>query len=161
MAPGTFLAEVRSHFNCKEVRKCCDDMGTKLHIIAMYSSWINGLLERSNKILLNTLKQLCAPGLGEDDYKKMTKKDILSNWPGHLDTAVKYLNNCILPSIKYSPNEIMFTLQGRPPPTDSPENIGLPTEQDISIHFALTEQQQLDSYVAIVDHTKAAFDAKL
>ena len=48
---------------------------------------IHGLLNGSDKILLNALK-LCTPGLGEDDYKKMTKKDILSNWPGHLDTAV-------------------------------------------------------------------------
>ena len=91
----------------------------------------------------------------------MTKKDIPSNWPGHLDTAVKYLNNCILLSIKYLQNEIMF---GRPPPADSSENIGPPTEQDISIHFALAEQQRLDSYAAIVDHAvkrKAAFDTKL
>ena len=48
----------------------------------------------------------------------------------------------------------MFALQGRPLPADSPENIGPPTEQDISIHFALTEQQQLDSYVAMLTTRK-------
>jgi hypothetical protein len=134
-----FMADGGSHFNCNEVCEYCDDIGIKLHIIAAYSPWINGLLERSNKILLNTLKQLCAPGLGEDDYEQMVKKNILSNWPEYLDTAIKHLNNHILPSIMYSLNKIMFALQGRPPPANSPENIEPPTEQDITIHFALAE----------------------
>lgn len=32
---------------------------------------LNGQLQGSNGILLNALKQLCAPGLDEDDYKQM------------------------------------------------------------------------------------------
>ena len=33
----------------------------------MYSPWINGLVEGTNKLLLHVLQQLCAPNLGEDD----------------------------------------------------------------------------------------------
>jgi hypothetical protein len=63
--PGTFMADGGSHFNCGEVRDYCDAVRTKLHIVAAYSPWLNGLLEGSNGILLNALKRLCAPGLGK------------------------------------------------------------------------------------------------
>jgi len=39
-----------------------------------------------------------------------------------------------------------------------------PTEQEVALHLALVEQQHLDGYAAIVDHTakrKSTFDAKL
>jgi len=74
-----------SHFNCNEVCDYCETIGTKLHVVAVYSPWLNGLLEGSNGILLNALKRLWAPGLGEDDYDQMTIKDIPNNWPEHLD----------------------------------------------------------------------------
>lgn len=55
-APETFMSDGGGHFDCDEVRDFCKTMGTKLHIVAAYTPWINGLLEGSNGILLNTLK---------------------------------------------------------------------------------------------------------
>ncbi|KIM74692.1 hypothetical protein PILCRDRAFT_14247 [Piloderma croceum F 1598] len=110
------MADGGSHFDCNE------------------SPWLNGLLEGSNGILLNALKRLCAPGLGEDEYEQMTVKDIPNNWPDHLDAAIKHLNDRILPSLKYSLNELLLGLQ------------------------------HLGGYAATVDHAvkrKAAFDARL
>jgi hypothetical protein len=52
---------------------------------------------RSNGLLLNVLKCLCAPGLGKDEYECMVKEDLSSNWLDHLDSAIKHLNDCILP----------------------------------------------------------------
>ena len=153
-----------SHFNCNEVREYCNSIGSKLHVIAAYSPWLNGLLEGSNGILLNALKRLCAPNLGEDDYARMTIKDIPSNWPEHLDTAIKYLNDRILPALKYSPNELLLGLVVNSRHTDDPETIKPPTEQEVALHLALVEQQHLDGYAAIVDHAikcKGIFDAKL
>ena len=98
-APETLMTDGGSHFDCNEVRDYCTSIGTKLHVVAAYSPWLNGLLERSNGILLNTLKRLCAPNLGEDNYERMAKKDIPSNWPDHLDAAIKNLSDRILPNL--------------------------------------------------------------
>ena len=80
-----------THFNCDKDQDYCESIGTRLHIVAAYSPWLNRLLERSNGILLSALKKLCSPGLGEDDYADMEAKNIPSNWPAHLDEAVKNL----------------------------------------------------------------------
>jgi hypothetical protein len=153
-----------SHFDCNEVRKYCKSIGTKLHVVTAYAPWLNGLLEGSNGILLNALKRLYAPGLGEYDYDRMTTKDIPSNWPKHLDTAIKNLNNRILPSLKYSPNELLLGLIVNSHYSDTPDEIEPPTEKDIDIHLSLVEQQRLDGYAVIVDHAakrKDVFDTKL
>jgi len=50
-APETFMVDGGKHFNCAEVRDYCESIGSKLHIVAAYSPWINGLLEGSNGIL--------------------------------------------------------------------------------------------------------------
>jgi hypothetical protein len=164
MAPETFMVDGGSHFDCNEVRDYCNSIGTKLHVVAAYAPWLNGLLEGYNRILLNALKRLCAPGLGEDDYEKMAKKDILNNWPDHLDAAIKHLSDHILPSIKYSPNELLLGLVVNTKPSHTPEDIQLPTEAEVAVHLSLVEQQRLDAYSAIVDHAakrKVLFDTKL
>ena len=82
------------HFNCNEVCTFCDEIGTCLHVTAAYLLWINGLLERSNSILLDALKQLCEPNLGEDEYEEMQVKDLPKNWADHLDVSIKNLSDC-------------------------------------------------------------------
>jgi hypothetical protein len=96
----TLMMDEGSHFDCNEVQEYCTSISAKLHIVAAYLPLLNGLLKDSNGILLNVLKHLCTPALGEDDYESMAAKDIPSNWPDHLDAAVKHLSNRILPSIK-------------------------------------------------------------
>src|ERR1700683_5493610 len=137
MAPETFMPEGGGHFDCAEVRDYCAEIGTKLHIVAAYSPWINGHLEGANGILLNALKCLCAPGLGEDDYAAMQAKDIPSNWPDHFDAALKSMSDQILPALKYSPNELLFGLPTTSTSTESPEDIRPPTADEISLHLAL------------------------
>jgi hypothetical protein len=163
-APETFMADGGKHFDCVEVKDYCKTIGCKLHIVAAYSPWINGLLEGSNGILLNALKRLCAPGLGEDDYAAMQVKDIPNNWPDHLDTAIKHLSDRILPALKYSPNELLLGLPVNSRRMDNPEVIELPSADEVAAHLALVEQQRLDGYSAIVEHAakrKTKFDAKL
>src|ERR1700691_6243621 len=74
-----FMADGGSHFDCKEVRDYCNSIGTRVHIVAAYAPWLNGLLERSNGILLSALRRLCAPNLREDDCERMAKKEIPNN----------------------------------------------------------------------------------
>ena len=104
IAPTTFMADGGPHFNCDEVCTFCDNIRTHLHIVATYSPWINGLLEWNNSMLLNTLKCLCAPNFGEDEYEEMQAKDLPRNWPDHLDTTIKKLADHILPALKFSPD---------------------------------------------------------
>lgn len=161
---NTMMADGGSHFDCAEVKEFCNKNGTKLHIVAAYAPWLNGLLEGSNGIVLNALKRVCAPGLGEDDYARMEKEDIPNNWPDHLDEVINNLNNCILPSLKYSPNELLLGLRVNSDPIGNPDDILPPTADDVAIHLALAEQQHLDGYSAIVDHAakrKDKFDSKL
>jgi hypothetical protein len=163
-APETFMADGGKHFNCVEVKNYCESIGCKLHVVAAYSPWINGLLEGSNGILLNALKRLCAPGLGEDDYVAMETKDIPNNWPDHLDAAIKSLSDRILPALKYSPNELLLGLPVNARRMDDPEVIEPPSTEEVAMHLALVEQQHLDGYSAIVEHAakrKKIFDAKL
>jgi hypothetical protein len=47
-APDVLMVDGRSHFNCNEVRDYCASIGTKLHVVAAYTPWLNGLLEGSN-----------------------------------------------------------------------------------------------------------------
>jgi hypothetical protein len=163
-APGTFLSDGGTHFDCAEVRSFCESIGTKHHVVTAYAPWLNGLLERSNGILLNTLKRLCAPGLGEDEYARMEAKDIPRNWPDHLDAAIKQLSDRILPSSKFSPNELMFRTIVNSRDEPNPEHICELLESDITLHLAYVDQQRLDGYSAIVDHAvkhKQAFDKRL
>ena len=76
-------------FNNEELREECTKQGTKLQICPVYSPWVNGLLEGTNGILLNHLKRMCAPDLGEDEY---VENDIPNNWPDHLEAAVRCIN---------------------------------------------------------------------
>jgi hypothetical protein len=122
------------------------------------------LLEGSNSILLNALKQLYTPSLGEDDYAEMQAKDISRNWPDRLDATIKNLSDHILPALKYLPNELLLGLLTNSSDVDNLEDIRPPTDVDVAVHLALIEQQQLDGYSAIIDHAakcEAPFDAKL
>jgi hypothetical protein len=49
--------------------------------------------------------------MGEDNYALMADfTDLPKNWPDHLDEAVQQLNRRILPSLKFSLNELAFSL---------------------------------------------------
>jgi hypothetical protein len=158
------MADGGSHFNNKVVRGFCEERGIKLHIVAKYSPWVNGLVEGTNKILLDILKRMCAPDLGEDDYALITDFTKLpNNWPDHLDEAVRQLNRRILPSLKFSPNELAFGLVINTKRTDPDIAATEPTPEEMDLHMAYVEQQNLDGNAQTVIHAnkrKAAFDRK-
>ena len=52
----TLMTDGRKHFDNNEVRSMCAKWGTTTHVVPAYSPWINGLVEGTNKILLNVLK---------------------------------------------------------------------------------------------------------
>jgi hypothetical protein len=107
---------------------------------------------------------MCAPDLGEDEYEAMSATDLPRNWPDHLDAAVEYLNNRILPSLRYSPNELLFGLVINTPRTNPILFTSELGQEDITIQMAYTDQQRVDGYSQILDHAakrKAIFDKKV
>ena len=45
----TFMSDGSRHFNNTEVKEFCNKWGSKHHVVAAYSPWINGLIEGTNK----------------------------------------------------------------------------------------------------------------
>ena len=87
--PKMVMVDGGSHFNNHVVCKFCKEQGIKLHIVAKYLPWVNGLVEGTNKILLDILKCTCMPDLGEDESAFMTDFTHLPrNWPDHIDEGI-------------------------------------------------------------------------
>ena len=162
-APETFMTDGGSHFN-GDVHAWCEAQGTTHHIVTAYAPWINGLVENANGKLLGRLKRLCSPGLGEDDYESAKPEDITKAWPDHFDAAIRQLNERIIPSLQFSPKELLLGFvvnTARTPTTTATEQ---PTPHDVTIHMAYVDQQRLDGASRTALHTikrKAAFDRKV
>ena len=160
-ASESLMTDGGPEFDNDELRAECEKRGTKLQICPAYSPWVNGLLEGTNSILLNRLKRMCAPDLGEDVYGEM---DVPYNWPDHLEAAVRCINNRILPNLKYSPNELLLGLVINTKPTAIDHSTTAPTAEEVETQMAYVDQQRFDGYAQIVDHAqhrKEVFDKQV
>lgn len=160
----TFMTDGGPHFKCEEVEKFCKGWGTKMHVVAAYSPWVNGLVEGMNKLLLYILARLCTPELGEDGWNNSKWEDPPWTWTDHFDWAIRIPNWCILPSLKFSPKELLLGLVVNTVNTPLEASASLLLPQDIDTHFAYTVQQWLDGYSQEVQHAvrrKATFDKKV
>lgn len=164
IAPEMFMADRGKHSNNDAVREFCTSRASKLHTIAAYSPWINGLIEGMNKLLLHILKRLCTPALGEDNVKEASWNKLPASWPDHLDEAVYVLNHRLLPALKFSPKELLLGLIVSTPPMPLEESTSILRSTDASTQITYIEQQHLDGYEEVVRHTikrKVTFNKKL
>ena len=160
-ASETLMTDGGPEFDNDELRAECEKRGTKLQICPAYSPWVNGLLEGTNSILLNRLKRMCAPDIGEDEYGAM---DVPSNWPDHLEAAVRFINNRILPNLHHSPNELLLGLVVNTSPTPIDQATTELTLNEVNTQMAYVNQQRFDGYAHTVDHAqhrKATFDKQV
>ena len=160
----TFMSDGGKHFDNNEVRQLCEEWGTETHVVPAYSPWVNGLVEGTNKLLLHILKRLCAPDLNDEEIERTKTEDIPKTWPEHLDTAIRTLNKRLLPSLKFSPKELLLGLVVNTKPTDTADAIIPTTETDAAVQMAYVAQQRLDGYAAAVSHAlkrKSAFDRRV
>jgi hypothetical protein len=160
----TFISDGGRHFNNTIMKDFCTKWSCNTHVVAAYSPWINGLVEGTNKILLHVLKRLCAPNLGEDDYKAVSWDTLPRNWPDHLDDAITALNHRILPALKFSPKELLLGQVINTPRTDLNNSTSAIRISDIGVHMAYVAQQHLDGYDAAIRHAikrKATFDKRV
>ena len=160
----TFMSDGGKHFDNKEVRELCSKWGTKTHVVPAYSPWVNGLVEGTNKLLLHVLKRLCAPNLDDEELEKTSTDDIPKHWPEHLDEAIRILNWRLLPSLKFSPKELLLGLVINTKPTDTSNSVSSVTEHDTALQMAYVAQQRLDGYAEAIAHAlkrKNAFDKRV
>ncbi|KAI9570672.1 hypothetical protein HD554DRAFT_2000026, partial [Boletus coccyginus] len=153
-----------SHFNNGEVWAWCEAQGTTHHVTAAYVPWINGLVKNVNGKLLGQLKRLCSPGLGEDNYEHVKPENITRAWPDHFDTAICQLNECIIPSLQFSPKKLLLGFVINTTCTPLAVSITEPAQYDVTIQMTYVDQQQLDGTDRTALHTvkwKAAFDLKI
>jgi hypothetical protein len=166
--PEVFMADGGSHFAGTAVGEWCNEHKSRYQQVAAYSPWVNGLLEGTKGKLLSRLKRLCAPNLGEDEWAKITKfEDLPAVWPNHFDTVIEQLNSRILPTYKFSPNELCLgTVVKKKNTSETPIAISGEelSEGSVGIQNEYMGQQGLDAYSHILDHAnkqKAAFDKKV
>jgi hypothetical protein len=163
-APETFMTDGGTHFTSHEVTEFCDTAGTRTHVVPAYSPWINGLVEGTNKLLIYILARLCAPELGEDGWREMDINNLPRNWPDHFMNAINLLNRRLLPSLKFSPKELMLGLVVNTPKTSLEVSTSPITPEDIETHMAYVAQQRTDVHSEAVRHAdrrKEAFDQKV
>ena len=90
--------------------------------------------------------------------------DLPGNWPLHFDAAIEQLNCCILPALKFSPDELhLGTIVNT---TETPLEISSLelTKGAVGIQNQYAKQQNLDAYSHMVEHAnkrKAAFDKRV
>lgn len=160
----TFMSDGGRHFDNKEVRDLCGKWGTKTHIVAAYSPWINGLVEGTNKLFLHILKRLCAPDLDDEEAGKIATDDIPKHWPDHFEETLQILNWRLLPALKFSPKELMLGIVVNTKPTSLDESTLPITEAETALQMAYVAQQRLDGYAEAVNHAlkrKATFDKRV
>ena len=140
-AAETFMTDGGRHFNNDLVKMFCAKWSCTHHVVAAYSPWINGLVEGTNKLLLHILKRLCGPNLGEDDATEDNWELLPKTWPDHLDDTVRALNSCLLPSLKFTPKELLLGLVIDTKHTELMHSTTEPSAIDAAIHMAYVAQQ--------------------
>ncbi|SPO27548.1 uncharacterized protein UTRI_10665 [Ustilago trichophora] len=100
--PGRIVSDGGSHFDCAEVANYLAKKEVEQHIVSAYAPWINGLVERHNGLLVQTLRKLVATPLVESESKSQ-------QWVPYLSIAVRELNRRPIEGMSnWSPVELMF-----------------------------------------------------
>ncbi|QRV78760.1 integrase core domain protein [Ceratobasidium sp. AG-Ba] len=163
LTPRVFMADGGSHFNCDEVRRWAEGRGSKVIKTPPYAPWANGLAEGSVKLLINRLKKLCAPSVGEDPDDVDDARSTPTAWPKHLTTAVSQLNDRVLDSLGYTPRELMTGQLSGERRAELGRAIITRAVQDADTNLALTYSLCQDAYARALEHAakrKRVFDKK-
>lgn len=111
--PTVLLSDNGSHLNSKEVNAFCERHGVERRTTPVYSPNTNGLVERTNGLLLSALERACAPR----DADGTTQK-----WPSLLHKIVNQLNNRVVSTTGARPSDLLFGYERfptlAPPPAD-------------------------------------------
>ncbi|KAG8730926.1 hypothetical protein FRC10_002246 [Ceratobasidium sp. 414] len=164
LTPRSFMADGGSHFDCDEVCAWADGRGVQVIKTAPYAPWTNGLAEGYIKLLIGQLKRLCAATVGESPEEDSDPATTPLAWPKHLATAVAQLNDRVLPSLNYTPRELMTGQLT----ADRKAQLRLPlnpaTSPEVEINLALTYAVRQDGYASALENAnkrKRVFNKKV
>lgn len=163
LTPRTFLADGGSHFDCEEVRDWAAKKGVQLIKTPPYAPWMNGLAEGYIKLLVGRLKLLRTASVGESTEEDSDPLSMPSSWPKHLMTAVSQLNDRVLPSLLYSPRELLTGQLSAERRAQLSFPARTPTSQEVDVNMALTFSLRQDAYAHALEHAnkrKRVFDRK-
>ncbi|CEH17972.1 FOG: Transposon-encoded proteins with TYA, reverse transcriptase, integrase domains in various combinations [Ceraceosorus bombacis] len=125
--PRRIVTNNGSHFDNGAVEQACNKMNIRHSKTPAYALWVNGLVERNNGILITALKKRCS------EYSIHVHK-----WPSVLADAISIINSRPLPSLGYTPAELMFGVVATVEQDEtSPEKS--PSKDDILVRFALID----------------------
>ena len=94
----------------------------------------------------------------------MSTDNLPKNWPDYFEETIQILNWCLLPSLKFSPKELMLGLVINMKPTDAYTATLPTTDFNMALQMAYVAQQRLNGYAEAVTHAlkrKTAFDKKV
>ncbi|KAG9121435.1 hypothetical protein FRC07_002610 [Ceratobasidium sp. 392] len=109
LTPMAFMANGGKHFDCEEVKTWVAANRTQHITTPAYAPWTNGLADGHVKLLIGRLKRLCTGVVGEapESEGDLDATTVPESWPKHLAQATAQLNDRLLPSLGYSPRELM------------------------------------------------------
>ena len=142
-----FMSDGGSHLDCEEVCTFAKKKNITLCTTAAYAPWVNGLIEGANKILLGRLWWLCTPDLGEDtSMEDIQWEDLLGDWPKHLTMAICQMNDRVLPSMGYSPRELLLSLVIEDRRQMPVKVLPHTWEEDVAVHMAFVDLMHADVF---------------
>ncbi|CUA71180.1 Retrovirus-related Pol polyprotein from transposon 412 [Rhizoctonia solani] len=163
--PSSFMADGGSHFDCEEVKQWARERGVQVIKTPAYAPWVNGLAEGGVKLLSGRLRTLCAPSIGTSREGEADPAATPRSWPKHLARAVAQLNDRVVPSLGYSPRELLTGMVSAERQARIGQSIRSPNApiSDIDVNLALTYALRDDAFANALDHAnrrKRAFDKK-
>lgn len=96
--------------------------------------------------------------------QRISIDNIPKHWPDHLEETIWILNWWLLPSLKFSPKELILGLVVNTKPADANTSILPITEPNAALQMAYIAQQCLDGYAEAMAHAmkrKATFDRRV
>ncbi|QRW13142.1 Retrovirus-related Pol polyprotein from transposon opus [Ceratobasidium sp. AG-Ba] len=153
------------HFDCDEVKEWANANSVQTLKTPPYAPWTNGLAEGLVKLLIGRLKRLCAGVVGEvpEDISEEEAEAATTPeaWPKHLTKATAQLNDRILPSLGYSPRELLTGVLRADRKAELAAAIWDPRRGDVRVNMGLTYAFRDDAFAQALRHAarrKKAFD---
>ena len=81
------------------------------------------------------------PNLDDEEAERMATDELPKHWPEHFKNTIQILNWRILPSLKFSPKELMLGLVVNTKPADLNDTIMPTTGDDTALQMAYVAQQ--------------------
>ncbi|QRV96465.1 Retrovirus-related Pol polyprotein from transposon [Ceratobasidium sp. AG-Ba] len=164
LTPRSFMADGGSHFDCDEVREWAAGRGVQPLKTPPYAPWVNGLAEGYVKLLVGRLKRLCAATVGELPEEDGDPTTTPAAWPKFLNQAVCQLNDRVIPSLQYTPRELITSQLSAERRTQLSPLLASRESQEIEINMALTYSLRQDAYAHALEYAnkrKRTFDKKV